>query len=206
MPPAKVPPLKLLPPAQSSPHPKPLPVTDGAAREWLEWLDQNYATVHDKGVIAWMDDLRARLYGEYRATERPQYKVIVDVVVELDGMCREIHRQGSALSREYLQFRNMELQWIKQLQRHTEELSFSIRQYKDDTETFMQVVWQVMNEMLPYDRKVEVMKELSTRLNKALRVIPQTLPHAEVPKGAGVTGLPPGMVLVKKRGYDEDAD
>lgn len=151
---------------------------DHKAERFVTWLNTQYEKQMKQDVREWMDDLRKELYEHYRVWVNPLYRPMIDSIVEIDGMCRQlfaeakvIDEQTSIVHDRYHRWRLLQLHFIRQLQRHTEALTFSVRQYKDEADTLLQLVWKVLTEQLPQEMQEDVFDALLDAVQSGMRGI-----------------------------------
>ena len=181
---------------------------DHKAERFVTWLNKQYEQHGMNGdVREWMDDLRRELYEHYRVWVNPLYRPLIDSIVELDGMCRQLFSNAAVLMDEthinhdrYYRWRLLQLHFIRQLQRHTEALTFSVRQYKDEADKLLQIVWRALSDKLAPEQQTEVFEYLLDAVQvgmqpqaplRALAAGQQRGDVLEGGKGMGTYVLPP---------------
>lgn len=173
---------------------------DQKAERFVTWLNKQYEQQLKPDVREWMDDLRKELYEHYRVWANPLYRPLIDSIVEIDGMCRQLFQDNAAISDEthvnhdrYYRWRLLQLHFIRQLQRHTEALTFSVRQYKDEADKLLQIVWQALTEKLPQEQQNEVFDYLLDQVQQQMQV---RAPLRALSSNGGMsTALIPGAAI-----------
>lgn len=152
---------------------------DYKAERFVAWLNIQYEKQLKSDVREWMDDLRKELYEHYRVWVNPLYRPMIDSIVEIDGMCRQLFVEGQVINEEtnivhdrYHRWRLLQLHFIRQLQRHTEALTFSVRQYKTEADSLLQLVWKVLTEELPEEMQQNVFDALLEAVQNGMRGTP----------------------------------
>lgn len=148
---------------------------DVKAERFVTWLNKQYENQMQPDVREWMDDLRIELYQHYRVWANPLYRPLIDSIIEIDGMCRQLFKDSAVLTDQthvnydrYHRWRLLQLHFIRQLQRHTEALTFSVRQYKDEADKLLQIVWQALSEKLSPDDQTDVFEYLLDAVQKGM--------------------------------------